>query len=209
MANVTVKEALAGEEAQRWKEAMNEEYRGLMRLNSWDLVPRPRDAKLIPCHWILTTKKDHNGKVVRYKARLVAGGNFQREGIDFDETYAPVANQMVFRCLLAIAAYKNYKLYHLDVDNAYLNGDLDMTIYMRQPPHFVDQGRPYFVCKMKKALYGLKQSARCWWMEIDNTFKSMGFGRCEYLYGIYSAMVDGEAAFILLYVDNILVVCKN
>lgn len=76
LANVTVKEALAGEEAQRWKEAMNEEYRGLMRLNSWDLVPRPRDAKLIPCHWILTTKKDHNGKVVRYKARLVAGGNF-------------------------------------------------------------------------------------------------------------------------------------
>lgn len=208
-ANCSVRDALSGGEAHKWREAMEQEYNGLIRLDSWDIVPRPANVKVIPCHWILTRKRNQAGEVVRHKARLVAQGNYQTPGIDFDQTYAPVANQQVFRTLLALAAYKNYKLFHLDVDNAFLNGEIDMPIYLRQPPFFQVPQKTNWVCRMKKALYGLRQSARCWWLEVDKTFENLGFQRCKHLLGIYVNTIQGFKAFILLYVDDILIACRN
>lgn len=112
--------------------------------------------------WVFKVKRDAAGVPVRHKARLVAQGFAQQFGVDFEEVYAPVANQSTFRALVAIASKENIALKHLDVRTAYLHGDLKEEVFMRQPPGFVEPGQEHFVCRLKKSIYGLKQSARCW-----------------------------------------------
>lgn len=188
---------------------MEAEYNAIIQHETWNLVERPGGINVLPVHWLLTKKCNSEGKVVRYKARLVAGGNWQKPGLDFEETYAPVANQQVLRTLLSIGVYLGYCAFHMDVDNAFLNGILEEEVYVRQPKHFVSQSNPQAVCHLKKAIYGLRQLARCWWLSVDATLSLMGFNRVDYIDGIYSGRVNDNRAYILLYVDDILVVCKD
>lgn len=180
-----------------------------MNFNTWQLVPRPANVNVIPVHWVLTKKKDAKGHIVKFKARLVAQGNYQQHGLDFTDTYAPVANQQALRILLTLAVYMDYDLFHIDVDNAFLNGSVDRLIYIRQPPHFVDPSLPHCVCRLNKAIYGLKQAALCWWKDVDNTLKSIGFHKCVGLQGMYYKSVNDKIAYILLYVDDILIACPS
>ncbi|KAK1678919.1 hypothetical protein QYE76_039767 [Lolium multiflorum] len=146
-----------------WLEAMHEELNNFKRNKVWTLVKKPKECRnVIGTKWIFKNKQDEFGNVVRNKARLVAQGFSQVEGIDFGETYAPVARLESIRILLAYASHHNFKLQQMDVKSAFLNGPLHEEVYVKQPPGFEDLNFPNHVYKLDKALYGLKQAPRAW-----------------------------------------------
>ncbi|KAL8119296.1 hypothetical protein AgCh_016723 [Apium graveolens] len=139
---------------------MQEELNQFERCDVWELVKPPKNVSIIGTKWIFKNKVDEFGTVTRNKARLVAQGYNQQEGIDFDQTYAPVARLESIRMLLAYACYKKIKLHQMDVKSAFLNGFLEEEVYVKQPPGFEHEQHPDYVYKLKKALYGLKQAPR-------------------------------------------------
>nr|GFC36816.1 retrovirus-related Pol polyprotein from transposon TNT 1-94 [Tanacetum cinerariifolium] len=143
-----------------WIEAMQEELNEFERLEVWELVPRPDKVMVITLKWIYKVKLDELGGILKNKARLVACGYRQEEGIDFEESFAPVARLEAIRIFLAYAAHKNMVVYQMDVKTAFLNGNLREEVYVSQPDGFVDSDNPNHVYKLKKALYGLKQAPR-------------------------------------------------
>ncbi|KAK1644620.1 hypothetical protein QYE76_062425, partial [Lolium multiflorum] len=146
-----------------WVEAMHEELNNFKRNKVWTLVEKPKECRnVIGTKWIFKNKQDEFGNIVRNKARLVAQGFSQVEGIDFGETYAPVARLESIRILLAYASHHNFKLQQMDVKSAFLNGPLHEEVYVKQPPGFEDLNFPNHVYKLDKALYGLKQAPRAW-----------------------------------------------
>ncbi|KAK1677368.1 hypothetical protein QYE76_038216 [Lolium multiflorum] len=146
-----------------WVEAMHEELNNFKRNKVWTLVEKPKEChNVIGTKWIFKNKQDEFGNIVRNKARLVAQGFSQVEGIDFGETYAPVARLESIRILLAYASHHNFKLQQMDVKSAFLNGPLHEEVYVKQPPGFEDLNFPNHVYKLDKALYGLKQAPRAW-----------------------------------------------
>ncbi|GJW44825.1 retrovirus-related pol polyprotein from transposon TNT 1-94 [Tanacetum coccineum] len=126
------------------------------RLDVWELVPPPDCAKIIALKWIYKVKLDEYGDMLKNKARLVAKGYRQEEGLDFEESFAPIARLEAIRIFLANAASKNMTVYQMDVKTAFLNGELKEEVYVSQPEGFVDPDRPHHVYRLKKALYGLK-----------------------------------------------------
>jgi hypothetical protein len=140
-----------------WVEAMHEELNNFERNKVWSLVEKPKDCRnVIGTKWIFKNKQDANGIVVRNKARLVAQGYYQIEGIDYGETFAPVARLESICIFLAYASHYNFKLQQMDVKSAFLNGPLHELVYVKQPPGFEDPNFPNHVYKLDKALYGLK-----------------------------------------------------
>ncbi|GJZ22320.1 retrovirus-related pol polyprotein from transposon TNT 1-94 [Tanacetum coccineum] len=146
-----------------WIEAMQEELNEFERLEVWELVPRPDCVMVITLKWIYKVKLDELGGVLKNKARLVARGYRQEEGIDFEESFAPVARLEAIRIFIAFAAHMNMVVYQMDVKTAFLNGILREEVYVSQPDGFVDPENPNHVYKLKKALYGLKQAPRAWY----------------------------------------------
>ncbi|KAL8093845.1 hypothetical protein AgCh_035647 [Apium graveolens] len=153
----------------------NEELNQFERCDVWELVPPPQDAKIIGTRWVFKNKKDEDGNIIRNKARLVAQGYNQQEGIDYDETYAPVARLEAIRILMAFAAHKKFKLYQMDVKSAFLNGYLKEEVYVKQPPGFIHEKYPNYVYKLKKSVYGLRQSPRCWYERLSQFLVNNGF----------------------------------
>nr|GEX76327.1 hypothetical protein [Tanacetum cinerariifolium] len=150
-----------------WIEAMQEELNEFERLEVWELVPRPDQVMVITLKWIYKVKLDELGGILKNKARLVACDYRQEEGIDFEESFAPVARLEAIRIFLVYAAHKNMVVYQMDVKTAFLNGNLREEVYVSQPDGFVDPDNPNYVYKLKKALYGLKQAPRAWRNGID------------------------------------------
>ena len=161
----------------RWLAAMNDEYESLERNKTWELVNLPPGRKAVSCMWLLKHKRDAHGNIVRFKARLVARGFTQVFGQDYLDTFAPVAKMSSFKVLLAISSALNLHLEHLDVKTAFLQGALEETIYMAQPPYFECKGAEKKVCKLQKSIYGLKQSPRCWYQKLNETLSSCGMKR--------------------------------
>lgn len=153
----------------KWNQAMIEELKSLKKNNTWTLVPLPSGRKPINCKWTFKLKKDENYNISRYKARLVGVGTSQREGIDFLETFSPVVRWETIRTLLTISLNRNLQIHHLDVETAFLNGDIDKEIFMRQPPGFSENNN--LVCKLNKAIYGLKQSSHLWNEKLKEKLK--------------------------------------
>ncbi|GJX71877.1 putative ribonuclease H-like domain-containing protein, partial [Tanacetum coccineum] len=145
-----------------WFQAMQDEIHEFDRLEVWELVPRPVYVMVIALKWIYKVKLDEYGDVLKNKARLVAKGYRQEEGIDFEESFAPVARIEAIRIFIANAATKNMVIYQMDVKTAFLNGDLQEEVFVSQPEGFEDQANPTHVYRLKKALYGLKQAPRAW-----------------------------------------------
>nr|GFA11444.1 retrovirus-related Pol polyprotein from transposon TNT 1-94 [Tanacetum cinerariifolium]GFA12249.1 retrovirus-related Pol polyprotein from transposon TNT 1-94 [Tanacetum cinerariifolium] len=141
---------------------MQEELHEFERLEVWELVPRPDKVMVITLKWIYKVKLDELGGILKNKARLVSRGYCQEEGIDFEESFAPVARLEAIRIFLAYAAQKNMVVYQMDVKTAFLNGNLREEVYVSQPDGFVDADNPNHVYKLKKALYGLKQAPRAY-----------------------------------------------
>ncbi|GJU45094.1 retrovirus-related pol polyprotein from transposon TNT 1-94 [Tanacetum coccineum] len=143
-----------------WIVAMQEELNQFIANDVWELVPQPRNMTIIGTKWVFRNKLDENGIVSRNKARLVAQGYNQQEGIDYDETYAPVARLESIRILLAYACALDFKLFQMDVKSAFLNGFINEEVYVAQPPGFIDFEKSDHVYKLKKALYGFKQAPK-------------------------------------------------
>jgi hypothetical protein len=137
---------------------MHEELNNFARNEVWELVKRPSDHNVIGTKWVFQNKQDENGIIVRNKARLVAQGYSQVEGLDFDEIFAPIVRLEAIWILLAYATSHNIKLYQMDAESAFLNGKMNELVYVEQPPGFKDSKKPNHVYKLSKALYGLKQA---------------------------------------------------
>jgi hypothetical protein len=141
----------------------------------WELVALPKDKKKIGCKWVYKIKHNADGSMNRYKARLVAKGYAQIYGIDYEETYSPVAKMTIVRAIIAMATAKGWSLHQMDVNNVFLHGNLQEEMYMEQPPGYVDQTHPNLVCRLKKTLYGLKQTPRTWSNKIGQYLVTSGF----------------------------------
>nr|GEZ62534.1 retrovirus-related Pol polyprotein from transposon TNT 1-94 [Tanacetum cinerariifolium] len=160
-----------------WIEAMQEELYEFERLEVWELVPRPDQVMVITLKWIYKVKLDEIGGILKNKARLVARGYRQEEGIDFEESFAPVARLEAIRIFLAYATHKNMVIYQMDVKTAFLNGNLREDVYVSQPDGFVDPDNPNHVYKLKKALCGLKQAPRVWYDMVSSFLLSQDFSK--------------------------------
>ncbi|KAJ9553587.1 hypothetical protein OSB04_017632, partial [Centaurea solstitialis] len=187
-----------------WLLAMQEELLQFKRNKVYRLVPRPQDKSIIKTKWIFRNKKDESGLIVRNKARLVAKGYSQQEGIDYDETFAPVARIEAIRIFLAYAAHKNIKVFQMDVKSAFLNGVLHEEVYIEQPEGFVDPDFPDHVCILDKALYGLKQAPRAWYKTLTNHLLSKGFKRGTIDTTLFLKKEGDDLLLVQIYVDDII-----
>ncbi|KAJ9553475.1 hypothetical protein OSB04_017520 [Centaurea solstitialis] len=187
-----------------WVSAMQEELAEFIRNNVWLLVPRPRKRTIIGSKWIFRNKLDEIGTIIRNKARLVAQGYRQEEGIDYDETFAPVARLEAIRLFLAFAAHMNFKVYQMDIKNAFLNGKLNEDVYVAQPPGFVDPKFPDHVYKLNKALYGLKQAPRAWYDTLSTFLLSKGFVRGKIDSTLFLKKYPKHILLVQIYVDDII-----
>ncbi|GJW78427.1 retrovirus-related pol polyprotein from transposon TNT 1-94 [Tanacetum coccineum] len=147
-----------------WFQAMQEEIYEFDRLDVWELVSPPDSAMIIALKWIYKVKLDEYDDVLKNKARLVAKGFRQEEGLDFEESFSPIAHLEAIRIFIANVASKNMTVYQMDLKTAFLNDELKEEVYVHQPEGFVDPERPHHVYRLKKALYGLKQAPRAWYV---------------------------------------------
>ena len=182
-----------------------EEIESLMKNRTWILVERPTTQRPVSCKWVYK-KKVEAGNKIRFKARLVARGFTQEEGIDYNEVFSPVVKHASIRILLAVAAQNNWELEQLEVKTTFLHGELDETIYMDQSEGFLVHGSESKVCLLKKSLYGWKQASMQWHIKFDEHMEKIGFQKSEYDSCVYFRGGDGTAmTYLLLYVDNILI----
>ncbi len=176
---------------------MDEEMTSLRENSTWTLEQQPIGVKPIPAKWVFKRKQDALGNIERYKARLVANGFMQKEGIDYNEVFAPVSKHTTLRTLLALAAAEDLELHQLDIKTAFLNGDLEETIYMQQPEGCAEGG-PSMVCRLRKSLYGLKQAPRAWNTRLKQELESMGFTASGANAGLFTAQYKGSNIYILV-----------
>jgi hypothetical protein len=158
---------------------------------------------------VFKIKQGPNGEVECYNARLVAGGFTQTYGVDYNETFAPVAKFTSIRCILALVALEDMEIHKMDVKTACLNGKLEEEIYMEQPQGFVHKGGEHLVCKLHKSLYGLKQSPRAWNQNLDAFLKSIEFMKSDADPSVYVVQVGDVKFFIVVYVDDLILVCND
>ena len=208
----TLEEALSRPDQVEWRKAAEKEYKSLLDNETWTLVPRnevPSDRKVIEGKWVLTTKRNVDGSILRHKGRWVAKGYFQREGVDYTETFAPVAKMTSLRLLLSHVAVQDWELEQLDVETAFLNGYLEEEVYMEQPHGFVEPGKEEYVCKLQRSLYGLKQSPRAWYERLHEYMMEMGFERNVADHSEYSQRNGEECLVVLVYVDDLVLASKR
>ena len=168
-----------------WVLPMQEELNQFEALKVWRLVPKPQDKSIIGTKWIFKNKKDENGVIVRNKARLVAKGYRQQEGIDYDQTFAPVARIEAIRMFLAYATYNDFTVFQMDVKTAFLYGKLKEEVYVSQPEGFADLSKPDYVYILDKALYGLKKAPRAWYEELSTYLLGVGFSKGKITFTLY------------------------
>ncbi|GJZ02603.1 retrovirus-related pol polyprotein from transposon TNT 1-94 [Tanacetum coccineum] len=196
-----INEALKDE---NWVMAMQEELNQFITNDVWELVPNPMDMTIIGTKWVYRNKLDENGVVTRNKARLVAQGYNQQEGIDYDETYAPVARLESIRILLAYACALDFKLYQMDVKSAFLNGVINEEVYVAQPPGFIDFAKPNYVYKLKKALYGLKQAPKAWYDRLKAFLIKHNYSMGMVDNTLFTKKKDSNIIIVQIYVDDII-----
>lgn len=191
-----------------WRVAMKREIDALHSNNTWDIVDLPPGRTPIGCKWVYKTKYNSDGSLERHKARLVVLGNHQKEGEDFSDTFAPVAKMVSVRTFLAVAVAKKWEIHQLDVNNAFLHGDLHEKVYMSLPPGFLASS-PTKVCRLRKSLYGLKQSPRNWFAKLTTALRQYGFIQSHADHTLFTYRKGNDVLSILVYVDDILVAGNN
>ncbi|MFS7982428.1 putative RNA-directed DNA polymerase [Helianthus anomalus] len=192
-----------------WKNAMVDEFQALIDNKTWELVPRTPSMNIVRSMWIFRHKKNANGSLERYKARLVCDGRSQQIGVDCGETFSPVVKPATIRTVLSLAISRSWPIHQLDVKNAFLHGNLGETVFMHQPMGFRDPNFPNHVCLLKKSLYGLKQAPRAWYQRFADYVPSMGFRHSQCDHSLFIFKEGNHMAFILLYVDDILLVTST
>ncbi|GKA42202.1 retrotransposon protein, putative, ty1-copia subclass, partial [Tanacetum coccineum] len=203
------KAALLDPESKKWLDAMNVEMQSMKDNDVWVLVELPPNARTVGSKWLFKKKTDMDGAVYIFKARLVAKGFTQTYGVDYEETFSPVADIRAIRILIAIAAYYDYEIWQMDVKTAFLNGHLSEEVYMEQPEGFVNPKYPNHVCKLKRSIYGLKQASRQWNKRFDDEIKKFGFTQNPDEPCVYLKASGSYVAILILYVDDILLMGNN
>ncbi|CAI7922465.1 unnamed protein product, partial [Closterium sp. NIES-54] len=198
----SMEEALAGDDREAWLASREDQFQSHMENETWTLTNLPPGRKALDCTWVLRVKTDAEGRLERRKTRLVIKGFQQREGIDFQEVFAPVAKAPTLRLLLAAAAVCGWKVEQMDVKTAFLYGVVDEDFYMKQPEGYDDgSGR---VCRLNKAIYGLKQAPRCWYARLVEVLDALGFKVSGCDESLFMTEGEEEKVFLLVYVDDIL-----
>ncbi|CAI5939598.1 unnamed protein product [Closterium sp. NIES-64] len=199
----TLKEALESSDAEEWKKALESELKSIEENDTFELVELPDGRTAITSKWLFKIKSDADGKIERYKSRLVAKGYQQKEKVDFKELFAPVVKPTTLRTLFAGAAIKGWVVKQMDIVTAFLNGILEEEIFMAQPEGFDDgSGR---VWKLKKALYGLKQAPRQWYMKLREVLEEIGFTPSTADHSLFMLGEGEQRSFMVVYVDDILI----
>lgn len=188
----------------QWRDAMQREIDALEANHTWSLVPLPSGQRAISSKWVYKIKYNPDGTIERYKARLVARGYTQIEGVDFHETFAPVAKLVTVRCLLAVAVVRQWHIHQLDVNNAFLHGDLEEDVYMQIPQGFARKGETR-VCKLHKSLYGLRQASRNWYSKFTHAVTSLGYSQSAADPSLFTFTSQSSFVAVLVYVDDVIV----
>ena len=200
----TFEEAKRQTDWPKWQEAIKVELATLKAAGTWTVVKRPENTNVVDSKWVFRIKKNSAGEIEKYKARLVARGFTQIHGVDYYETFAPVAKLASVRTILAIAARNNWEVDVFDFHGAYLNGELEdgEDVYMEQPPEYETADRDAFVLKLKKALYGLKQGGRKWYDTLCRTLAKLGLRRAEADYGVFYVHIGEDIILLAIHVDD-------
>jgi hypothetical protein len=186
-----------------WAYAMTEEYQSIMKNEGWEIVPSLKNKYAVSSRWLFKIKHVVDGSIEKYKERFVARGFSQKEGIDYEETFAHVARSTSIRTIIALAAKMKWKMHQMDVMTPFLNGVIEEDVYIEKPQGFEVEYRKSHVCKLKKALYELKQAPRAWYGHIDNFLTSLGFTKSKEDSNLYFKIMNDEPVILLLYVDHL------
>lgn len=187
-----------------WNDAMTNEMDAMDLNQTWHITDLPPGNKAIECHWIYKIKFLSDGNIERYKARLVAQGNRQTEGVDYDETFAPVVKMATIRMFLKVATSKKWVVHQMDVHNAFFHGDLDEEVYMKLPPGFHASGSNK-ICKLRKSIYGLKQAPRCWFSKLTAALQGYGFVQLHSDYSLFTLTRGTSHTYVIVYVDDLII----
>jgi len=191
-----------------WKHAMDAELHALDRNLTWTLVPPPSNIKPIGCRWVYKLKHKPDGTVDRFKARLVAKGFTQTDGIDYFKTFSPIVKLTTIRILLALASASDWFIHQLDVNNAFLHGDLHEEIYMKPPPG-LSLPQPNLVCKLNKSLYGLKQASRNWNQKLTSELLLLGYTQSSSDHSLFVKKFAYAITALLVYDDDVVLTSNN
>ena len=202
----TYEEAMNDIDAHHWVQAMKSELDSMYSNQVWDLVKEPNDIKPVGCKWVSKRKRGIDVNVETFKKRLVAKGYTQKEGIDYDETFSPIAVLKSIRILLSITAHYDYEIWQMDVKIAFFNGNIEKELYMMQLKGFIVKNQEHIVCKLKRSIYGLKQAFRSWNIKFEQAIKLFGFEQNLDESCVYKRHRDKVVMFLVLYVDDILLI---
>ena len=205
----TYAQAISSEDSELWKDAIQYEYDALLKAQTWELGELPEGRTPVEHKWIFKIKKNSDGSVEKYRARLVAKGFTQTPGVDYTLTYAPVAGVGTIRVAIACAIERGWLMHQYDVTSAYLNSPLREEVYMSQPIGFVKKGQEHLVCKLKKANYGLKQSARAWNDTFNSGMEKYGLKRCKADSCVYIINLTSGRAYLVVFVDDLFTFEEN
>ena len=197
----TYDEAINSTEKKEWRKAMEEEMKALRENKTWELCELPPKCKAVECKWVYRMKSDETGQIIRFKAKVVAKEYTQRQGIDYDEIFAPVTRLTTPRILLSVYAVRELEIMQIDIETAFLNGELDEEVYMRQPEVYIKEKR--LVCKLKKALYGLKQARRARYMCLSKYLRELNFKQSNADPGLHIRHGKSGSVFIIAYGDDL------
>ena len=192
-----------------WRAAMEAEYSALLANNTWDLIPRPPSSNVVTGKWVFKHKFKADGSLERYKARWVLRGFSQRPGVDFDETFSPVVKPASVRTVFSLAFSRSWPIHQLDVNNAFLQGNLSETVYCAQPAGFEDSARPGHVCRLNRSLYGLKQAPRAWFSRFASFLLQLGFVAAKTDPSLFVYHSGQDTVYLLLYIDDIVLTASS
>jgi hypothetical protein len=188
-----------------WCRAMEEEVKSIEDNGTWTLTELPEGRRAVGLKWVFKVKKNEHGEIARHKVRLVVKGYAQRQGVDYDEVFAPMARMEAIRLVIALVAREGWQIHHMDVKSAFLNGDLMEEVFVQQPPCFEVQGEEHKVFRLYKALYGLHQAPRAWNHKLDTALHAMGFVRCPLDHAIYCRGKGSDRLVVGVYVNDLII----
>lgn len=188
-----------------WVDVMKSELKSIQENDTWCYADLPKGQRAIGLKWVYKVKRDPEGTILKHKARLVAKGYAQKQGVDYEEVFAPVARLETVRLILALATQGSWEVHHMDVKSAFLNGVLSEEVYVHQPPGFLNPKYPGKVLRLKKTLYGLKQAPRAWNAKLDSELQKLGFVRSEEEHAVYKKGCGSSLLLLGVYVDDLII----